>query len=59
MGAVLYGYDGTYFTGIVAMEAFLRRFGDAVENGAPALKSGTLSLLSSIVLDRGIYYSKS
>jgi SP family sugar:H+ symporter-like MFS transporter len=49
MGAVLYGYDGTYFTGIVAMDGFLRRFGDTVSNGAPALKSGTLSLLASIV----------
>ncbi|KZP26508.1 general substrate transporter [Athelia psychrophila] len=49
LGAVLYGYDGTYFTGIVAMPAFLERFGDTVTNGRPALKSGTLSLLSSIV----------
>jgi hypothetical protein len=49
MGAVLYGYDGTYFTGVVAMNGFLRRFGDTVENGAPALKSGTLSLIASIV----------
>ncbi|KAF7980338.1 hypothetical protein HWV62_38765 [Athelia sp. TMB] len=49
LGAVLYGYDGTYFTGIVAMPAFLARFGDTVVDGAPALKSGTLSLLSSIV----------
>ena len=49
LGAILYGYDGTYFTGIVAMNAFLKRFGDTVSNGSPALKSGTLSLLSSIV----------
>lgn len=49
LGAILYGYDGTYFTGIVAMQAFLQRFGDTVTNGSPALKSGTLSLLSSIV----------
>jgi SP family sugar:H+ symporter-like MFS transporter len=35
--------------GIVAMRGFLERFGDTVENGAPALKSGTLSLLASIV----------
>ncbi|KZP04250.1 general substrate transporter [Athelia psychrophila] len=49
LGAVLYGYDGTYFTGIVAMNSFLQRFGDTVTNGSPALKSGTLSLLSSIV----------
>ena len=31
------------------MPAFLARFGDTVVDGAPALKSGTLSLLSSIV----------
>lgn len=49
LGAILYGYDGTYFTGIVAMNAFLRRFGDVVIDGKPSLKSGTLSLLSSIV----------
>lgn len=49
LGAILYGYDGTYFTGIVAMDAFLARFGDSLVDGKPALKSGTLSLLSSIV----------
>jgi SP family sugar:H+ symporter-like MFS transporter len=50
LGAILYGYDGTYFTGIVAMDAFLARFGDTHRaDGKPALKSGTLSLLSSIV----------
>jgi sugar porter (SP) family MFS transporter len=49
LGAILYGYDGTYFTGIVAMDAFLARFGDTLVDGKPALKSGTLSLLSSIV----------
>lgn len=31
------------------MDSFLQRFGDTVTNGSPALKSGTLSLLSSIV----------
>lgn len=31
------------------MNSFLRRFGDTVSDGNPALKSGTLSLLSSIV----------
>lgn len=49
LGAILYGYDGTYFTGIVAMDGFLKRFGDQMSNGKPTLKSGTLSLLSSIV----------
>jgi sugar porter (SP) family MFS transporter len=49
LGAILYGYDGTYFSGIVAMRVFLQRFGDSVTDGSPALKSGTLSLLSSIV----------
>lgn len=49
LGAILYGYDGTYFTGIVAMDGFLRRFGDQFIDGKPSLKSGTLSLLSSIV----------
>lgn len=49
LGAILYGYDGTYFTGIVAMRAFLQRFGDTITDGSPSLKSGTLSLLSSIV----------
>ena len=49
LGAVLYGYDGTYFTGVVAMSEFLSRFGDIVINGQRQLTSGTLSLLSSIV----------
>jgi MFS transporter, SP family, sugar:H+ symporter len=31
------------------MNSFLRRFGDTITDGKPALKSGTLSLLSSIV----------
>jgi len=50
LGAVLYGYDGTYFSGVLEMPLFLRNFGDATNaDGTPAFTSGTLSLFSSIV----------
>ncbi|KAE8241537.1 hypothetical protein A4X06_0g7499 [Tilletia controversa] len=49
IGAVLYGYDGTYFAGILAMERFLSDFGSLQPNGKFDVTSGQRSLLASIV----------
>ncbi|CDZ96594.1 sugar transporter [Phaffia rhodozyma] len=48
LGAILYGYDGTYFTGILEMDAFKRDYGTLV-NGEMVIKSGDQSLYASIV----------
>ncbi|QRV98553.1 Sugar (and other) transporter [Ceratobasidium sp. AG-Ba] len=48
LGAVLYGYDGTYFTGILAMNRFKQDFG-AVVNGEKIITAGNQSLFASIV----------
>lgn len=50
-GAFLYGYDGTYFTGILAMDTFLRDFGTPGlgANGGYGLRSEYQSLFASIV----------
>jgi len=49
MGAILYGYDGTYFAGILAMDRFLRDFGTLQPNGRYDVSSSDRSLLASIV----------
>jgi len=48
LGAVLYGYDGTYFTGILAMHRFKQDFGTVV-NGQKTITAGNQSLFASIV----------
>lgn len=48
-GAFLYGYDGTYFTGILEMDRFLRDFGVRQPDGSYQLKSSDTSLFASIV----------
>ncbi|KAK0526676.1 hypothetical protein OC834_004712 [Tilletia horrida] len=49
LGAVLYGYDGTYFAGILAMQRFLRDFGSLQPDGRFDVSSSQRSLLASIV----------
>lgn len=49
LGALLYGYDGTYFTGVQAMTAFLQRFGQLQADGSYALSAANLSIMTSIV----------
>ncbi|KAJ9111072.1 hypothetical protein QFC19_001270 [Naganishia cerealis] len=49
MGAFLYGYDGTYFTGILEMPKFLRDFGDLQPDGSYKLSSTVTSVFASIV----------
>ncbi|KAE8249445.1 hypothetical protein A4X13_0g5207 [Tilletia indica] len=49
IGAVLYGYDGTYFAGILAMKRFLEDFGSLQPNGRIDVTSSQRSLLASIV----------
>lgn len=49
MGAFLYGYDGTYFTGILEMPRFLSDFGDLQPDGSYQLSSKYTSVFASIV----------
>ncbi|KAF5372878.1 hypothetical protein D9758_001557 [Tetrapyrgos nigripes] len=49
IGAVLYGYDGTYFTSILAMDKFGRDFGELQSDGSYAISSSDKSLFTSIV----------
>ncbi|SPC66701.1 related to HXT1 - Low-affinity hexose facilitator [Ustilago sp. UG-2017b] len=50
VGAILYGYDGTYFTGILEMQRFKRDFGNLnPENGEYFIPSNDQSLYASIV----------
>ncbi|BFZ59655.1 hypothetical protein YB2330_000669 [Saitoella coloradoensis] len=44
LGAVLYGYDGTYFTGIVAMNPFIIKFGETAPNTTLGYKFDGLHL---------------
>ncbi|CCO35331.1 hypothetical protein BN14_09448 [Rhizoctonia solani AG-1 IB] len=48
LGAVLYGYDGTYFTGILAMTRFKNDFG-TLQNGVRVITASNQSLFASIV----------
>lgn len=50
IGAILYGYDGTYFTGILEMDRFKRDFGVInPDNGQYEIPSNDQSLYASIV----------
>ncbi|KAK7449812.1 hypothetical protein VKT23_013288 [Stygiomarasmius scandens] len=49
LGAVLYGYDGTYFTSILAMDKFDRDFGEQQADGSYTISSSDKSLFTSIV----------
>ncbi|GHJ83685.1 hypothetical protein NliqN6_0087 [Naganishia liquefaciens] len=49
IGAFLYGYDGTYFTGILEMPRFLSDFGDLQPDGTYQLSSKYTSVFASIV----------
>ncbi len=49
VGAILYGYDGTYFTGILEMNKFKRDFGSPNAQGVYDISSGDKSLYASIV----------
>ncbi|KAL8277948.1 hypothetical protein RQP46_009580 [Phenoliferia psychrophenolica] len=48
-GAILYGYDGTYFTGILAMDTFKKDFGTLQADGTYDIGSKYQSLFASIV----------
>lgn len=49
LGACLYGYDGVYFTGVSAMETFCQHFGHQKEDGTWEIKSGDLSVMTSMI----------
>ena len=48
-GAFLYGYDGSYFTGVEAEKSFVDKYGNVDTNGDISFSAGLLSLLTSII----------
>ncbi|CAO1613143.1 unnamed protein product [Parajaminaea phylloscopi] len=48
-GAVLYGYDGTYFTAILEMNKFKEDYGSAIIDGKINITSAQKSILASAV----------
>lgn len=49
LGACLYGYDGVYFTGVSAMNAFVEHFGERQSDGSYAIRASSLSLMTSVI----------
>ncbi|GAB1193198.1 hypothetical protein APSETT444_002401 [Aspergillus pseudonomiae] len=49
LGACLYGYDGVYFTGVSAMDAFVQHFGERQSDGTYTIPASSLSLMTSVI----------
>lgn len=49
LGACLYGYDGVYFTGVSAMDVFVRHFGQPDASGKYTITASRLSLMTSVI----------
>ncbi|KAK9459721.1 high-affinity glucose transporter ght5 [Lipomyces oligophaga] len=49
IGALVYGYDNTYYSGVIAMQEFKNDFGDHYEDGNMALAVSFTSLTSSSI----------
>jgi hypothetical protein len=49
LGACLYGYDGVYFTGVSAIDAFVEHFGERQSDGTHAIAASSLSLMTSVI----------
>ncbi|BFZ63985.1 hypothetical protein YB2330_005123 [Saitoella coloradoensis] len=49
LGACLYGYDGVYFTGVSAMDSFIRDFGSRSSSGEYEITPSELSLMTSMI----------
>ncbi|ORY81421.1 general substrate transporter [Protomyces lactucae-debilis] len=49
LGSLLYGYDGTYFSGVVAMKTFINDFGTENAAGVREITPAALSLMTSLV----------
>lgn len=49
LGACLYGYDGVYFTGVAAMDAFVKHFGERQSDGSSIIPASNLSLMTSAI----------
>ncbi|KAE8373678.1 hypothetical protein BDV26DRAFT_296734 [Aspergillus bertholletiae] len=49
LGACLYGYDGVYFTGVSAMDAFVEHFGERQSDGSYIIPASSLSLMTSVI----------
>ncbi|KAF7587853.1 hypothetical protein BBP40_006650 [Aspergillus hancockii] len=43
------GYDGVYFTGVSAMDAFVEHFGQKQSDGSHAIAAACLSLMTSVI----------
>ncbi|KAI5803184.1 general substrate transporter [Geopyxis carbonaria] len=49
LGACLYGYDGVYFTGVSAMDVFIRHFGTVNSEGVHEISPSQLSIMTSMI----------
>ena len=49
IGALCYGYDNTYYNGVLAMQEFKNDYGDHVEDGQRALATSFQSLTASSI----------
>ncbi|CAI6337816.1 unnamed protein product [Periconia digitata] len=49
LGACQYGYDGVYFSGIQAMDTFIRHFGTRQPDGTYEISPSDLSIMSSMI----------
>ncbi|KAL0265105.1 hypothetical protein SLS55_001064 [Diplodia seriata] len=51
LGACLYGYDGVYFTGVSAMDVFVKHFGTPKADGSGGyeIKASDLSVMTSMI----------
>jgi MFS family permease len=49
IGALCYGYDTIYYTGIQGMKAFIRDYGDLKADGTYALSTTFLSVTASVI----------
>ncbi|OQV06846.1 hypothetical protein CLAIMM_11364 [Cladophialophora immunda] len=50
LGAILYGYDGVYFSGVSALDVFNNDFGTALQStGKYALSASQLSIMTSMI----------
>ncbi|CAH0046826.1 unnamed protein product [Clonostachys solani] len=49
LGAWLYGYDGVYFTGVVALGVFVKSFGTLQPDGTYSIRPSDLSAMTSMI----------
>ncbi|KAB8076145.1 hypothetical protein BDV29DRAFT_200400 [Aspergillus leporis] len=54
LGACLYGYDGVYFTGVSAIDAFVEHFGERQSDGTHAIAASRVFFFGSITVIVGV-----